>query len=71
MVFRTMVLDYPEKVKCNRCGKLVGPEEGEEWTTLYLKDCGDGSLVYPRCEECAKKEEADEQQTQQGQVSQN
>lgn len=60
---KRMTLDYLERVRCNTCRKMVEPSEGT-FGYIYLQDIGEPDLLFPRCKECADKEEADEQAKQ-------
>jgi len=53
-----IIIDYPERVKCNVCHKMMQPKKGK-WDFVYLvktKEARiDDGLAFPRCEDCAKK----------------
>lgn len=51
-------IDYPEKVKCNSCDKVIVPKVKSR-SMVYLQTISkpepDG-VVFPRCKECYDRE---------------
>lgn len=52
-----LIIEYPEQVQCNLCGKMIKPDK-ESWAIVYLLE-GYGGVAYPRCEDCEDKTDED------------
>jgi len=50
----------PEKIKCNICDEWVSTKD-KGWGYVYVElDEEDNTFGYPRCEECIRKREQEE-----------